>query len=85
MSELDKMVYTAALQTADGRDRASGGGDDLGIDRTAGITGLIGERWKASITHARIPTSHAATSMLRSAWFRADRSRMWRARACLGD
>jgi hypothetical protein len=35
--------------------------------------GRMGERWQASAAGARIPAPHAAASMLRSAWCKADR------------
>jgi hypothetical protein len=47
---------------------------------TVKISALVGERWKASVACARIPTPDAATSMLRSTWSKSDRSRMWPAR-----
>jgi hypothetical protein len=47
---------------------------------TVKISALVGERWKASVACARIPTPDAATSMLRSTWSKSDQSRMWPAR-----
>jgi hypothetical protein len=47
---------------------------------TVKISALVGERWKASVACACIPTPDAATSMLRSTWSKSDRSRMWPAR-----
>ncbi len=44
---------------------------------TVKISPLVGERWKASVACAHIPTPDVATSMLRSTWSRSDRSRMW--------
>lgn len=41
--------------------------------------GLIGERWQASVARARIPAPHAAASMLRSAWCKADWYGVWTA------
>jgi hypothetical protein len=44
---------------------------------TVKISALVGERWKACVACAHIPTPDVATSMLRSTWSKSDRSRMW--------
>jgi hypothetical protein len=41
------------------------------------ISALAAERWKASVSGARIPTPDAATSMLRSIWSKSDRLQLW--------
>jgi len=89
VAELDKMAYTATAQTTDGCDAVSRVIDDPRPVRAAKnayylsgvrITAPAGERWKASIACAGNPAPHAATSMLRAAWKRPDRLRMWPAR-----
>ncbi len=50
----------------------------LGISELE-ISALDAERWKASVSAARIPTPEAATSMLRSIWSKSDRLRLWSA------
>ena len=41
---------------------------------------FVGERWKESVTRARVLAPYAATSLFRSAWWGPDQSWMQQAR-----
>jgi len=76
MSESASIVYASGVHIEDEPYKSSSGEDPTGVEHRA----LSGSRWKASVAVARGAAPSAATMMVRAAWSRPVRPRLWLAR-----